>query len=408
MEKNKIKIIGLDASTTEISPEKLKSILSSDVLVGGKRHLALFKEYKGTTLPVTGHISALLDDISKHHENGANIAVLASGDPLLFGIGNTLVENFGVDMVDIIPGISSVQASLSRLGLKTDNVVIINKHAGSHETLDSILYHTVSVILTSDRFTPAEAIHEFTENHPDSLSWNGNICECMGIEQEHVYSGTLKDLLKIKDVKMPNLLVIENPEKQEASQGSACFGRADSDFEHDANMITHPEIRAVTLSKLALGKSKVMWDIGAGSGSVGIESALLSPLLKVYCVEKNSERIERVIKNKEKHDATNLNPVHGNAIDICHSLPAPDRVFFGGGGNDLYALLTFSYKVLKKNGIMVINTVTMEAFETARSFCMSEAKEFELIELQVSKQHSFSGYHMLKPDNPVSIFTVKK
>ncbi len=408
MNKNKIKIIGLDASTPEISPEKLKIILSSDVLVGGKRHLELFKQYKGTTLPVTGHIAGLLDDIKKHRDSGAVIAAIASGDPLLFGIGNTLVKHFGVDAVEIHPGISAVQASLSRLGLKTENVNIINRHARTGESMDNIFYHAVSVILTSDKFTPSDAIQEILEKFPGAPEWNGHICECLGTDQEKIRSGKLHELTDIENVKMPNLVVIENPNPAEAKPGSADFGRNDHEFEHDANMITHPEVRAVTLSKLSLGSSKVMWDIGAGSGSVGIEAALLAPGTAVYCIEKNDERIARVIKNKEKHNVKNLTPVHGNATEVCPSLPDPDRIFFGGGGQDLYALLTSSYRVLKEHGIMVINTVTMEAFETARSFCMSESVKFELIELQVSKQHSFSGYHMLKPDNPVSIFTVKK
>lgn len=405
---NKIKIIGLDTGTAPISPEKIKIILSSDVLVGGRRHLDLFKQYKGIILSVTGHISALLDDIKGHHESGANIAVLASGDPLLFGIGNTLVKHFGINAVEIHPGISAVQASLSGLGLKTDNVFIINRHAGTGKSMDNILYHAVSVILTSDRFTPSAAISEITDSFPYASEWTGHICECLGTNQEKVKSGNLHELSDTENIQMPNLVVIENPDPIGDKCGSAYFGRDDSMFDHDANMITHPEVRAVTLSKLVPGKGKVMWDIGAGSGSVGIEASLLAPLMKVYCIEKNNERIERVINNKEKHNAKNLIPVHGNAIEVCPSLPEPDRVFFGGGGNDLYALLTFSYKALKESGIMVINTVTLEAFETARSFCMSESGEFDLIELQVSRQHSFAGYHMLKPDNPVSIFTVKK
>ncbi|MBN2419878.1 MAG: precorrin-6Y C5,15-methyltransferase (decarboxylating) subunit CbiT, partial [Deltaproteobacteria bacterium] len=275
------------------------------------------------------------------------------------------------------------------------------------ESLENVCYHSISVILTSEKHTPGDVINELLDRYPWSSGLHGHICECLGNKNEQVKSGNLNELAEIKSFNIPNLLIIENHNPLKPGS-SACFGRKDNQFDHDANMITHPEIRAVTLSKLMLKNNGVMWDIGAGSGSVGIEAALLAPLLRVYSIEKSKERSGRIIKNKEGHNAHNLIPVHGNAIDICSDLPAPDRIFFGGGGKDLYALLTFCYKTLKEHGVMVINTVTIEAFEAARSFCVSEAKDYDFVEIQVSRQHDLAVYHMLKPDNPVTIFTVKK
>ena len=408
MIKNKLKIIGLDVSSKAISNEKKDLILSSDILAGGKRHLDLFKEYTGTKLPITGHISNLLSGIKDYMAEGLNIVVLASGDPLLFGIGNTIIKEFGLDSVDVYPGISSVQAALSRLGIETNNVLTINRHSDNKDPLSGIAYYDVSVILTSEINTPSDIIRELTDRFPWASGWIGHICECMGTDDEHVRSGNLDKLSSISFFKTPNLLVIQNPYPIKPYSGSPCFGKQDIEYEHDSNMITHPEVRAVTLSKLKLTKSEVMWDIGAGSGSVGIEAALLNPLLKVYCIDKNEQRMARVINNKETHNAYNVVPVIGNAIDVCPSLPLPDRIFFGGGGKDLYALLSFGRQALRKNGVMVINTVTLEAFEAARSFCMSEANEYDFVEINVSRQHSLAGYHILKPENPVSIFTVNK
>lgn len=406
--KNKIKVIGLDTSTQKISSEKKERILFSDVLAGGKRHLEIFKDFKGIKVSITSDIPGLVNDIKQYMKEGLSISVLASGDPLLFGIGNRLIKEFGIDAVEITPGISAVQAALSLLALKTDNTLVINRHASQKESLDRVCYHNTSFILTSEKQTPGDVINELIERYPWSAEWRGHICECLGMEDEQIKSGSLNELAEIVSFNTPNLLVLENPEPLMPSRVSSCFGRPDDSFEHDANMITHPEVRAVTLSKLRLSNNKVMWDIGAGSGSVGIEAALLDPLLKVYCIEKNEERVARIITNKENHSVHNLFPVHGNALEICPSLPPPDRVFFGGGGNDLYALMVASYQALREYGVMVINTVTLEAFDAARSFCMSEAKEFDFVEIQVSRQHSLSGYHMLKPENPVTIFTVKK
>ncbi len=408
MNRTKIIIIGLNTSTETISEEKTQLVLNSDVLAGGKRHLDLFPGFKAIKIPITHDIPGLIDDIKNHMEKGLSISVLASGDPLLFGIGNRMIKEFGIENVEIHPGISAVQTALSRLGLRSDNTLVINRHASKNESLENVCYHDISVILTSEKDTPRDVINELCDKFPWSSEWKGHICEKLGMQEETIKSGSIKALAEIIEFDFPDLLVLENPNPLAVSQTSCCFGRDDDAFDHDANMITHPEIRAVTLSKLILNNSGVMWDIGAGSGSVGIEAALLAPMLKVYSIEKSEERITRILKNKERHNAHNLIPVHGNAIDICPALPAPDRIFFGGGGKDLNALLHFSYKALRENGVMVINTVTLEAFENARSFCMCEAGEFDFVEIQVSRQHSLSGYHMLKPDNPVSIFTVKK
>ncbi len=403
----KIKIIGLDASTKEMAAEKKQLVYSSDVLAGGKRHLDSFADFKGIKIPITHDIQGLLNALNQHMEKGLSTSVLASGDPLLYGIGNTLIKEFGIDSVEVYPGVSAIQTALSRLGLKTDNTLVINRHASQKETLEKACYHNVSVIFTSENHTPGDVIKNLITRYPWAVSWHGHICERLGLENELIRSGTLDKLYYNNTFNFPNLLILENPSPLKPG-AYTYFGREDDEFEHDANMITHPEVRAVTLSKLMLKNSEVMWDIGAGSGSVGIEAALLDPLLNVYCIEKNEERITRVIKNKESHNAHNIVPVHGDAINICPSLPLPDRIFFGGGGKDLSALLTFSYKALRDKGVMVINTVTLEAFETARSFCMSEAREFDIIEMHVSRQHSLSGYHMLKPENSVTIFTVKK
>jgi precorrin-6Y C5,15-methyltransferase (decarboxylating) len=118
-------------------------------------------------------------------------------------------------------------------------------------------------------------------------------------------------------------------------------------------MITHSEVRAVTLSKLMLKRHGVMWDIGAGSGSVGIGSCASCPIIKGILHEKNKGRMEGILINKERFNVRNLFTMQGKAAKICPLLPMPDRIFFGGGGDDLYALLSFGFNALKKDGIMV-------------------------------------------------------
>lgn len=406
--KEKIHVIGLDVTGEPLSSEKRRYIEKADVLIGGKRQLEQASFFKGKTISITGDIDSLIDEIKSCIKKKLCVAVLATGDPLLFGIGNTLIQHFGVDAIEIHPGISAAQAALSRLGLKTDEAVIISRHGTHTDDLARLLNHPTGVILTSNKHSPYEIIQELITRYPQTKKWTGHVCQCLGMETETIQSGQLEQLCSIKTFRATNILVVQNPDPVSSIYVSAKFGLPDDAYEHDANMITHPEVRAVTLSKLKLGNAEILWDVGAGSGSVGIEAALINPYLKVFCIEKNTERVESITANATKHRVNNVFTIEGHALEECLALPAPDRVFIGGGGEDLPDLLTLCYKRLSKEGIMVVNTVTIESFEIVCNFFRQINKEIECISIQISRLHSFAKYHTLKPENPITLFGIKK
>lgn len=404
----KIDIIGLDVIDEPLSDKKRRYIAKADVVIGGMRHLESVKFFKGRTICITGDIRSLIAEIHQCMEKKLRIVVLATGDPLLFGIGNTLINHFGIHAIEIHPGISTVQVALSRLGLKTHEAVILSRHGVHDDDLYKIHNHHTGVILTSHVHNPAEIIHEIMEKYPQTKQWQGHVCQCLGMANEIIQSGDLKQLSVVKTFQTPNLLIVENPHPISPIQLFAEFGRPDDVYVHDANMITHPEIRAIALSKLKLDSAETVWDVGAGSGSVGIEAAQLNPYLKIFSIEKNTERYEHIILNAKKHKANNLFPVLGNASKVCLSLPAPDRVFIGGGGEDLSDLLTLCYKRLSEGGVMVVNTVTIESFEIVRHYFRQIQKEIEAVAIQISRLKPLSKYHTFKPESPITIFGIKK
>ncbi len=404
----KIDVIGIDVIDQPLSQEKQQYVKKADVLIGGRKHLESMTFFKGRTISITRDIPLLIENIKQALEQELRIVVLATGDPLLFGIANTLIDHFGINAIEVHPGISAVQVALSRLGIKTNQAVILSRHGTHDDDLRKILYHPVSVILTSHAHSPGEIIHELMEKYPQTRLWQGHVCQCLGMEAETVQSANLEQLVDIKTFQTPNLLVIENPVADSQAQASVDFGRPDSNYAYDGNMITHPEIRAVTLSKLELSNGATVWDVGAGSGSVGIEAALLYPHLTVYSIEKNAGRFKNIIANAKKFKTDNLQPVQGNAVDVCLTLPQPDRVFIGGGGENLAELLACCYERLTDNGQMVINTVTIESSEVVNRFFKQIQKEIECVSIQVSRRHKLAGYHTLKPDNAITVFGIKK
>ncbi|MBU0991461.1 MAG: precorrin-6y C5,15-methyltransferase (decarboxylating) subunit CbiE [Proteobacteria bacterium] len=404
----KIEVIGMDVLNDALSEKKQEMIRNADVVIGGRTQLDAVATFTGKTICITGDIQSLIDQIHQCLEKNQHIVVLATGDPLLFGIGNTLIEHFGKEAVTVHPGISSMQAALSRLGLRTDNAVILSRHGTHNDDLRRLLYHHTGVILTSNGYSPVEIIQEIIGTYSQAEQWQGHVCQCLGTSNETIQSGELRQLAVMETFQTPNLLVVENPSPLSTLQGSSDFGWPDDQYQHEAGLITHPEVRAVTLSKLRLGGAGVLWDVGAGSGSVGIEAAQLNPFLNVFSIEKNDQRYEHIIFNRKKHNVNNLFPVRGNASEVCLSLPIPDRVFLGGGGKALSNLLPLCYERLSENGVMVVNTVTIESFEIVRHFFKQIHKEIEVISLQVSRLAPLATYYAFKPDNPITLFGINK
>jgi precorrin-6Y C5,15-methyltransferase (decarboxylating) len=179
------------------------------------------------------------------------------------------------------------------------------------------------------------------------------------------------------------------------------LGRPDKDYKHENNLITHSEVRAVILSKLQL-HAGVMWDIGAGSGSVGIEAAMLVPSLHVHAIEKNEKRITLIKDNCIDHGVNNLEVHHGNGVEIIKHLPKPHIIFIGGGGKDITQLLNVCCEKIKHNGRIVVSAVTLETQHRVREYFNN--KTIEHISMNITRSHKIADLHIMKPENSIDIF----
>ncbi len=403
----KIRIIGLGVTGDGVSKSDYKYILGADVLVAGKRQLAAFPGFKGEKIYITKNLKQTLSQLRLYFEKGLKIVVLGSGDPLLFGIGSTLIDFFGADFVEVVPAVSSPQAALALLGLPGNNSLVLSRHGQKLDDLSGIMYFSSTVILTDDGAAPSLVIKEILRILPEAKDWEGAVCQSLGMPEELIEKGKLSSLTN-RDYHQKNLLVVKNPNPKELKLPEPVFGRDNACFVHSRGLITHPEVRAVSLSKLGLQSAKTMWDMGAGSGSVGIEAALLAPMLLVFSVEKNDARVGDIKQNIKRLKAFNVNVKHGNALDFCDELPQPDRVFIGGGGKDLSELLLSCYDKLRPGGLIVVNTVTVDSFGTVNAFARENKVPLEAVSIQVSRMSEFSGYRLMRPENNVTVFRIKK
>ncbi len=403
----KIVVLGLPADGTSLPTEHERLIAEADLLVGGTRHLERFREFKGETCAIKRDIESVLDAIGKARDAGKTVLVLATGDPLWFGIGTTLIRRFGREAVTVHPAVASPQVALARLGLSMDHAIVLSRHKETETDLGLLRYFAVGVVLTAGKDGPSQIAEDLMKTIPVCSDWPGAVCQCLGTPDEAINRGILADFIG-QSYLSPNLLVVQNPSPLDFTTPTADFGRPDAAFAHQNGLITHPEIRAVVLSKLELGRARVLWDVGAGSGAVGIEATCLNHGLSVHAVEKNSERVKQIAANQESFGAQNLTLHAGNMIEILPSLPRPDRIFIGGGGKDLPAFLPSLFEALLPGGIVVAATITLESFQVFSRFIQDRSLPAEVIQLQVTRMTPLADYHKMTPDNPITLFKIRK
>jgi precorrin-6Y C5,15-methyltransferase (decarboxylating) len=332
----RITIIGVPVDGV-LAPAERTILDSADAVAGGRRHLESLATGKDT-IEIRSDVRAALDAIGMACSAGRRVVVLATGDPGYFGLGRALAERFGPEFLDVRPAVSSVAAAFARIGLPWDDAVVASAHGRPlTEALEAVRFARKAAVLTSPENPPERIGRELGRGGArfDRIV----VASDLGLATEALQEApglewlaagafpALSIVLLINGSGVPAGPVIASP----ASSSSMRFGRAEEDFDHRDGMITKSEVRAVVLSRLELVASGVLWDVGAGSGSVGIEAARLAPGLRVIAVERAPEEAARIRENANRHEVR-VEVVEGEAPEALADLPAPDRAFVGGGG----------------------------------------------------------------------------
>ncbi|SCB58989.1 precorrin-6Y C5,15-methyltransferase (decarboxylating) [Rhizobium aethiopicum] len=287
---------------------------------------------------------------------GTPVVVLASGDPFLYGVGATLSRRIAAEEMRVIPAPSAFSIAASRLGWPQQDVTTISLHGRPLDLVRPHLHPGRRLIaLTSDEKGPGElaALLVATGFGQSRLT----VLETLGSARERRRCVLAADF-NLVDIDPLNVCALEISAGEGARILPFAAGLEDDLFEHDGQ-ITKREIRAMTLSALAPRHGELLWDIGAGSGSIGIEWMLADPSLKAIAIEQSSERAARVARNASAFGVPHLAVVEGSAPDALQGLPEPDAIFVGGGGSDPGAM-DAAMAALKPGGRLVANAVTLE------------------------------------------------
>lgn len=359
-------VIGIGEDGFDGLGKRARDVLgNAEVLAGGVRHLDMFSDFSGARVDWSQGIDAGLDDIASYVDAGLQVVVLASGDPLYFGVGKNVTERFGPDVVTVLPAPGAIDLACAAMGWSQPDVQVVTIHGRALESLN--LYLTPQqnlVVLTQDGDTPAQVARLLTEQGFGTSKMV--VLEHLGGTKERHIEGIANAWNSDRAADL-NTLAITLIADLDARPLSRLAGLPDDAFDHDGQ-ITKRAVRAVTLSSLAPLPGELLWDLGAGAGSISIEWMRTHRSCQALAVERDPVRAERIKSNAVMLGVPRLK------IHVCDSLDAletsaaaPDAIFIGGGVS-APGLLAKAWDVLKPGGRLVANTVTPESALALKEF----------------------------------------
>ena len=393
----KIEVIGWDSGFSRHSEKILKQ---ARLILGAPRLLALEQiPETAEKIPVDGKILERLPELLKR---GLNTVVLATGDPLYYGIGSTLLRFVPPERLNFHPAPTAFQRLFAKLGQPWENVRLFSLHAGKSPVPCRAVLSSLLCAVYGDAQRPAGKIAaELIAAFPAAAERPAAVGCNLGLPDEQILRGTLAEIADHPAAAASLSVLALLPDETE--KPPLPLGLSDETYIHHKNMITHPEIRAVVLAKLKLAPG-VLWDLGAGSGSVGIEAAGLCPGLRVFAIEKDAERVRQIVKNIENEGSPNIFVRQGNAEELLDQLPPPNRIFIGGGGAEIFA---GAFERLVPGGILVMTAVMLDTMAMMSRSLREHRLEF--LTIQVSRaEEILPGKSMLRGENPIAVGVWKK
>jgi precorrin-6Y C5,15-methyltransferase (decarboxylating) len=387
----------------DLTARHLEIIDRADILVGGKRLLNHFDESRARKKNIGKDIDEIVDFVRQEMKHN-KVVVLASGDPMFFGIGRRLVKEIGIRHTVVYPNISSVSAAFAKIREPWDDALVISLHGrkNQNQLYKALEEENKIAVLTDPQNNPAWLAGRLLENQ--FSNYKMCVLEALGAESEKIgwYSLDQAAEMKFGD---PNLVILKRSPSDRKENLPLHSGAPDSWYDHEKGLITKSEIRAIVLSKLRLSTEHILWDLGAGSGSVAVEAALTVQKGKIFAVEKYSNRITHINNNRKKFGITNLKVIQAELPEGLNELPRPDRVFIGGGGRQLNPIITVAAQNLKPGGVMVVNTVLIPNVETARAALDDLGFKTEIIQAQINRSRPMPWAERLEASNPVWIIS---
>ncbi len=391
-------VVGIgDNGADSLSRETLRYVAQAELLVGGERHLSFFTDHPAEKFAIRDNLKELS---ARLQAETRRVVVLASGDPLFYGIAGYLANKIGRDRLHVLPNTSSMQLAFARIKESWQDAALASCHAKPIEDVIDVVRDAKKIgIFTDDENTPARIARELLK--AGIGGFRAHVCENLGGADEQITVCNLEDLVDRTFGPLNVLVLIKRTDAPVLEQPHWTFGIPEEAFYQRfplKGLITKTEVRVLSLAKMRIRPGQVVWDIGAGSGSVSIEAALLGA--KVWAIEKNKEDCDIIRRNIEKFDTPEVTVVQGVAPAALADLPNPDAVFVGGTGGEMGEILRLCRERLSPGGRLVVNVATLEN--------LGEAATHDVTLVQISRTRPILDLHRFEALNPVFIVTWEK
>ena len=349
-------VVGMgDDGPDGLAPAARAVVEQARTVVGGQRHLDLLGPGECERIPWPRPFNTLTETLDRLR--GKAVCVLATGDPTCYGVGSILAERFGPDAVRIIPAPSAFSLACARLGWAAQRVQSLSLHGRPVELVQPFIQPGVKLLaLSSNAGTPGEVARLLCERGYGRSRLT--VLSHLGGENERVHAATADSYRSGDAVADLNTLAIECVADSDATFAPRTPGLADELYEHDGQL-TKREVRAVTVAALGPVPGQLLWDVGAGCGSIGIEWMRTHPECRAIAIEPDARRIALIAANSAALGTPGLEVVNGRAVAALEGLSAPDAVFVGGGITEP-GLLDHCWAALEPGGRLVANVVSVE------------------------------------------------
>jgi len=400
---HRIRIIGVgEEGAAGLTVDHLNLIQGADVLVGGERQLQYFPAFAGEKLTIKSGLSDLVVKI-KALQDTHNIVVLASGDPLFYGIAGYLARKLGPDQLEIRPNLSSLQLAFARLGESWHDAVLESVHGRPLKGLAQRIDGKAKIALLTDEHNSPAAVGAYLQKF-GMTEYDAYVAENLGGPDERTRHYTLDELAAAECSPLNVVILLRRKDAPAPRKG---FGFADEEFHQrkpEKGLITKREVRAFSLSELRLGEDSIVWDIGAGSGSVAVECTRLAPRGQVFAIEKNEGDLVNIEANRIKF-RTDFTVLHAKAPAGLDELPNPDAVFIGGSGGELAQLISLCASRLRPEGRIVVNAATIETLHDSMKAMREAGMDASVTLLQTARSKPILNMTRFDGLNPIYVIT---
>ncbi len=413
----------LDDGWAGLSDTARQRLASAELVIGAGRTLELVRPHlpaSAVLKDMDGLLGQVPGWIGAARAAGQPVVALATGDPLCHGIASWLTSKLGPDGFEILPAPSTLQLAFARFKTPWQDIRIATCHTadagewvvgappshGLYKLMRAIALHRRVALFTGPDNNPARLARALITAGYGEDTRLSIACRLL-LPDETVFTGLTPAEVAERSFPEPNVVLVERDE----AAALPAFGLDDGEYLQRApekGLITKQEARALSLAKLRLKADSTVWDIGAGSGSVGLECARLAPHGHVWAIEKNEGDAANARANAARFRIGNYTLCEGKAPALLATWPDPDAVFIGGSGGELDELIRLILARLKPAGRLVMNFVTLENLATATATLKEIGAAWEVVQLQASRSQPILDMHRMAAQNPVWIVTANK